>query len=131
VFNKSKLQPGLNTTTATAYQLPERNNMKLKKLLKQVPRLREWAAIGPVQMAELEQFAQLLLDSQHTAVTADSVLVKAGDPVWVISSTGKPELTTVRATQAVTNYFLFGDIPVAHSFSSREVVRQYQQQNPR
>jgi len=28
VFNKSKLQPGLNTTIAIVYQLPERNNMK-------------------------------------------------------------------------------------------------------
>lgn len=105
--------------------------MKLKKLLKQVPRLSEWAAIGPVQMAELEQFAQALLDSQHTAVTADGVLVKAGDPVWVISSTGKPEPTTVQPTQAVTSYFLFGDIPVTHSFSTKDAVRRYQQENPR
>lgn len=100
--------------------------MKLKQLLKQVPRLREWAAIGPVQMAELEQFAQLLLDSQHTAITADGMLVKAGDPVWVISSTGKPEPTTVQSTQAVTNYYLFGQITVAHSFSTQKALRQYQ-----
>jgi hypothetical protein len=131
VFNKSKLQPGLNTTTAIAYQLPERNNMKLKKLLKQTPRLREWADIGPVQMAELEQFAQALLDSQHTAVTADGVLAKPGDPVWVISSTGKPELTAVKPTEAVTGYYLFGDIPVTHSFSTKDAVRRYQQENPR
>ena len=105
--------------------------MKLKKLLKQVPRLREWADIGPVQMAELEQFVQLLLDSQHTAVTSDGVLVKPGDPVWVISSTGKPEPTTVEPTQAVTGYYLFGDIPVAHSFSTVQALRQYQKENPR
>ena len=105
--------------------------MKLKKLLKQVPRLREWADIGPVQMAELEQFAQLLLDSQYTAVTADGVLVKPGDPVWVISSTGKPEPTTVEPTQAVTGYYLFGDIPVQHSFSTVKALRQYQKENPR
>lgn len=105
--------------------------MKLKKLLRQTPRLREWAEIGPVQMAELEQFAQLLLDSQVSAVTADGVLVKPEDPVWVISSTGKPELTTVQPTQAVTSYYLFGDIPVTHSFSTKDAVRRYQQENPR
>lgn len=105
--------------------------MKLKKLLKQVPRLREWADIGPVQRSELEQFAQLLLDSQHTAVTADGVLVKAGDPVWVISSTGKPEPTTVQPTEAVTGYYLFGDIPVALSFSTKQALKQYHQENPR
>lgn len=105
--------------------------MKLKKLLKQVPRLREWADIGPVQMAELEQFVQLLLDSQHTAVTADGVLVKPGDQVWVISSTGKPQPTTVEPTQAVTGYYLFGQIPVTHSFSTEQAVRRYQQENPR
>lgn len=100
--------------------------MKLKKLLEQAPRLRDWAAIGPVQMAELEQFVQLLLNSQHTAVTADGVLVKPGDPVWVISSTGKPEPTTVRPTEAVTSYYLFGQIPVAHSFSTKDALREYQ-----
>lgn len=105
--------------------------MKLKKLLKQVPRLREWSKIGPVQMAELEQFAQLLLDSQHTAVTSDGVLAKPGDQVWVISSTGRPEPTTVQPTEAVTGYYLFGQIPVAHSFSTVEALRRYQRENPR
>lgn len=105
--------------------------MKLKKLLRQTPRLREWADIGPVQRAELEQFAQALLDSQHTAVTADGVLAKPGDPVWVISSTGKPEPTTVKPTEAVTGYYLFGAIPVTHSFSTKDAVRRYQQENPR
>ena len=105
--------------------------MKLKKLLRQTPRLREWANIGPVQMAELEQFAQALLDSQVSAVTADGVLAKPGDPVWVISSTGKPELTTVKPTEAVTGYYLFGAIPVIHSFSTKDAVRRYQQENPR
>lgn len=107
--------------------------MKLKKLLRQTPRLREWANIGPVQRAELEQFAQLLLNQQVSAVTSDGVLVKPGDPVWVISSTGKPEPTTVEPTQAVTGYYLFGDIPVAHSFSTmqalRQYLKQYQQEN--
>lgn len=100
--------------------------MKLQQLLDQTPRLREWAAIGPVQRAELEQFAQALLNSQHTAVTADGALVKPGDPVWVISSSGKPEKTTVQPTQAVTSYYLFGQIPVAHSFSTKDALREYQ-----
>ena len=105
--------------------------MKLQQLLEQTPRLREWADIGPVQMAELEQFAQLLLNQQVSAVTSDGVLVKPGDPVWVISSTGKPEPTTVRPTQAVTSYYLFGQIPVQHSFSTVQALRQYQKENPR
>ena len=105
--------------------------MKLKKLLHQTPRLREWAAIGPVQRAELEQFAQLLLNQQVSAVTADGALVKPGDQVWVISSTGKPEPTTVQPTEAVTGYYLFGDIPVQHSFSTVQALRKFQRENPR
>lgn len=100
--------------------------MNLKQILDQVPRLRAWANIGPVQRAELEQFAQALLDSQHTAVTSDGVLVQPGDQVWVIDGVGIPKPTTVRETQAVTNYYLFGNIPVAHSFSSRQAALDYQ-----
>jgi hypothetical protein len=99
--------------------------MKLKELLDQTPRLRAWAKIGPVQMAELEQFAQTLLDTQATAVTADGVLVEPGDQVWVFSSTGKPTRTTVRKTEAVTDYNLFGNIPVFHSFSTPQAARTY------
>ena len=103
--------------------------MKLQQLLDQTPRLRAWADIGPVQRAELEQFAQALLDSQRTALTADGVLAKPGDPVWVISSTGKPVLTIVQPTQAVTSYYLFDNIPVQHSFSTREAALNYQKHN--
>lgn len=105
--------------------------MNIKELLDNTPRLRAWADIGPVQMAELEQFAQTLLDSQVSAITSDGVLVKPQDKVWVISSTGKPEPTTVQPTQAVTGYYLFGQIPVSHSFSTKQALRQYQQENPR
>lgn len=105
--------------------------MNIKQLLDYTPRLRDWANIGPVQRAELEQFAQLLLNQQVSAITSDGVLVKPGDPVWVISSTGKPEPTTVQPTEAVTGYYLFGDIPVAHSFSTVQALRQYQKENPR
>ena len=103
--------------------------MNLKQLLDQTPRLRAWAAIGPVQRAELEQFAQLLLDSQVTAITCDGVLAKPGDQVWVFSSTGAPKPTTVRPTQSVTNYTLFGNIPVAHSFSTESAAESYRREN--
>ena len=100
--------------------------MNLKQILDQTPRLRAWADIGPVQMAELEQFAQILLDSQHTAITADGVLVKPGDQVWVFSSTGGVQSTTVQATKALTHYYLFDQVPVAHSFSTPEAALEYQ-----
>jgi hypothetical protein len=103
--------------------------MNIKQLLNQTPRLRAWADIGPVQRAELEQFAQLLLNSQHTAVTSDGVLVEPGTEVWIFDSVGAAKPTTVRETQALTNYTLFGNIPVAHSFSSREAAIKYQKQN--
>ena len=103
--------------------------MKLKKLLDQVPRLRAWAAVGPVQRAEVEQFAQILLDSQHTAITSDGILVKPGMEVWILDGVGAAKPTTVRDTQTVTNYYLFGNIPVAHSFSSREAALEYRLEN--
>ena len=103
--------------------------MNIQQILDQVPRLRAWVKIGPVQRSELEQFAQLLLDSQATAVTADGVLVTPGTKVYVFSSTGSVQSTTVQQTEAVTDYYLFGQIPVAHSFSSREAALNYQKHN--
>lgn len=103
--------------------------MNLKQILDQTPRLRDWYNIGPVQRAELEQFAQLLLNSQHTAITSDGVLVKTGADVWVLNGFGTPTQTTVRNTEPVTSYYLFGQIPVAHSFSTRQAAEQYQKAN--
>jgi hypothetical protein len=103
--------------------------MTLKQILDQTPRLRAWADIGPVQRAELEQFAQLILDSQVTAFTADGVGVQPGDQVWVLSSTGTPKPTTVRKTEALTNYTLFGLIPVAHSWSTEQAAEAYRSEN--
>jgi len=103
--------------------------MKLKELLDQVPRLQDWANIGPLQRAELEQFAQALLDSQTTAITADGVLVKPGTKVWVFSSVGRPTKTTVIPTEAVTDYYLFGNIPVQHSFSTKQAAEDYRKHN--
>lgn len=102
--------------------------MNIKTLLDQTPRLRAWADIGPVQRAELEQFAQLLLNQQVAAVTSDGVLVKPGTEVWIIDGVGSVKPTSVRGTQAVTNYYLFGNVPVAHSFSSRQAALDYQRE---
>ncbi len=105
------------------------SEMNLKQILDQTPRLRAWAAIGPVQHAEVEQFAQLLLNSQAAALTADGVLVEAGDPVWVLSSLRTPMPTTVRKLQAYTTYTLFGPVPVAHSWSTRQAANKYLKEN--
>lgn len=100
--------------------------MNLKQILDQTPRLRAWAAIGPVQRAELEQFAEAVLNTRAVGVTADGFFVEPGNQVWVISSTGAPKPTTVQKTQAITNYELFGRIPVSESFLDRKALEQYQ-----
>lgn len=99
----------------------------LKQLLP--PRLLEWSQIGPVQRAELEQFAQAVLDSRAVGVTADGFFVEPGNKVWVISSTGAPKPTTVRKTQALTNYELFGPVPVSESFLDREQLERFIREN--
>ena len=86
--------------------------MNIQEILDQVPRLREWADTGPLQHAELAQFAELVLNSRAVGVTADGYFVEPGNQVWVISSTGAPKPATVCKTQALTNYELFGRIPV-------------------
>lgn len=103
--------------------------MNIKDILDQTPRLRDWYNTGPVQRAELEQFAEAVLNSQTTALTDDGVLVSAGDQVWVFSSLGTPMPTTVRELQAYTTYELFGPVPVTHSWSTREAALNYQTHN--
>jgi hypothetical protein len=103
--------------------------MNLEQILDQTPRLRAWADIGPVQRAELAQFVETVLNSQSVGVTADGFFVEPGNKVWVISSTGAPKPTTVCKTQALTNYELFGRIPVSESFLDRENLRNYQKHN--
>jgi hypothetical protein len=103
--------------------------MDLKTLLDQTPRLRAWAAIGPVQHAELAQFVETVLNSRAVGVTADGYFVEPGNQVWVISSTGAPKPTTVQKTMALTNYELFGRIPVSESFLDIQQLRNYQKQN--
>lgn len=103
--------------------------INLKQLLDATPRLRAWSEIGPVQHAELTQFVEAVLDSRATAVTADGFFVESGNKVWVISSTGAPKPATVEKTQALTNYELFGRIPVAHSWLDKQNLENYQKYN--
>jgi hypothetical protein len=103
--------------------------MNIQEILDQTPRLKAWADIGPVQHAELARFVEAVLNSRATAITADGVLVGSGHTVWVLSSTGRPVTTTVRPTQALTNYTLFGLIPVAHSWSTEAAAENYRKHN--
>lgn len=111
------VQEGLQRTTS--------NKMNIKQLLETTPRLRDWYNIGPVQCSEVEQFAQAVLDSRAVGVTADGYFAEPGNKVWVLNGVGTPTQTTVQPTQALTNYTLFGPIPVAHSFSSRKAALEY------
>ena len=100
-------------------------NKDFRELLNYYPRLKSFYEIGVVQRTELEAFVNAALQADMVAVTADGEIVQAGDPVWVFSSTGKIEPTTVREPNVVTNYELFGKIPVSHSFSSEQAAQNY------
>jgi len=100
--------------------------MNLQQILDTTPRLRAWADIGQVQRAELEQFAEAVLNSRVTAITYDGVGVNHCDRVWVLSSLKIPTTPTVKIAQAYTNYLLRGDlVPVAQSFSSEAAANNY------
>lgn len=103
--------------------------MNIKEILANTPRLRAWADIGPVQRAELEHFAHAVLEQKAQAITSDGVLVAADTEVWIFDGIGSIKPTSVRSTEALTNYYLFGNIPVAHSFSTREAADAYRKQN--
>ena len=103
--------------------------MTLEQILETTPRLRDWASIGPTQRAELVHFAQQLLDAQVVGITADGVGVKPNTKVYVFSGTGSVQSTTVQPTEAVTDYYLFGNIPVAHSCSTRTAAEAYRREN--
>jgi len=125
-FGCIPLQPLPEQTTAI---VPQSTKTDFDTLLNQTPRLRAWANIGPVQRAELTQFAEAVLNSQVSAVTSDGVGVKPGDQVWVLSSLGTPMPTTVRELQAYTTYELFGPVPVAHSWSTKTAANNYLEHN--
>jgi hypothetical protein len=101
-------------------------NKDFRELLEYYPRLKSFYEIGPVQRTELEAFVNAALQADMVAVTADGELVQEGDTVWVFSSTRTPTATTVQELRALTNYTLFGKIPVSESFSSEQAARNYQ-----
>jgi hypothetical protein len=103
--------------------------MNIKDILDTVPRLRDWYNTGPVQHAELALFVETVLSSRASGVTADGYFVQPGNKVWVISSTGTPKSATVCKTQALTDYELFGPIPVSQSFLDVEQLLNYQKHN--
>lgn len=100
-------------------------NKAFRELLEYYPRLKNFYEIGVVQRTELEAFVNAALQSEMVAVTADGELVQAGDTVYVLSSTGKIESTRVQKPEVVTDYYLFGDIPVTSSFSSKKAAQIY------
>jgi hypothetical protein len=103
--------------------------MDLKTLLNQTPRLRAWADIGPVQHAELTQFVQNILDQCAAGVTADGFFANPGDRVWVVDGIGAIKPTTVSTPKATTNYYLFGNIPVEHSWMDRQNLEKHLKYN--
>lgn len=104
-------------------------NTDFRELLDYYPRLRAWYNIGPLQRCELEAFVDAGIQAGITAVTADGELVSPGDTVYIFDSVGAIKPTTVQQTQALTNYTLFGNIPVAHSWSSKQAALNYQKYN--
>ena len=98
----------------------------LRELIDYLQRLKSFYEIGVVQRTELEAFVNAALQADMVAVTADGELVQEGDTVWVFSSTRTPTATTVQELKALTNYELFGKIPVSESFSSEQAARNYQ-----
>lgn len=62
----------------------------------------------------------------YMAKTFDNKDVEEGDKVWVIGSCGIHEATVL---PPVTNYELFGPIPVSRSFSTKEAAAKYKEKN--
>jgi len=104
-------------------------NKDFRELLDHYPRLKSFYEIGVVQRTELEAFVNSALKADMVGVTADGELVQAGDTVWVFSSTRVPKPTTVQELRALTDYELFGKIPVSESFSSEQAALNYQKYN--
>jgi hypothetical protein len=103
--------------------------MNLNTLLDSTPRLRAWYKVGPVQRAELEHLVQQLINYRDYGLTADGELVCAGTKVWVLDSLGKPTKAAMLPLEALTDYYLFDQIPVAHSFSTRQAALDYKRAN--
>ena len=101
------------------------SNSDFRELLNYYPRLKSFYEIGPLQRCELEAFVNSALQADMVGVTADGELVQAGDTVYVLSSTGKIESATVEEPEVVTDYYLYTNVPVSSSFSSKQAAQTY------
>lgn len=68
-----------------------------------------------------ERIADALADQRPT--TADGVRVAPGDTVWVLGSVDVHE-ARVRPLDALTDYYLFGLLPVSESYSTQKAALQ-------
>lgn len=95
--------------------------MKLSLLLKNTPRLLDWYNIGPVQRAELEDFASLILMSWAKGVTLDGYLVEDSDPVWFLAK--RSDIKVLLVSQLLDNPY--EAIPISQSFYERKNCENY------
>ena len=58
-------------------------------------------------------------------MTQDGKEVQTGDTVWVFGSIGDLHATKVKPTVQVTDYYLFGNIPVSDSFSTKKAAQDW------
>jgi len=65
-------------------------------------------------LEELKQYRDMF-------TTADGIIVKPGDTIWVNGSTS---ISDAHVRSACTTYDYFGPIPVDHSYSTKEAANQ-------
>ena len=73
---------------------------------------------------ENSQIVSLLEELKHYRdmfTTADDVIVKPGDTIWVNGSTS---ISDAHVRSACTTYDYFGPITVDHSYSTKEAANQ-------
>jgi hypothetical protein len=98
----------------------------VKQILEHFPRLQSWYNVGPVQRAELAEFAAAIC-AENMAVTADYRLVSPGDQVWVLA--GVEDVVETTVLEPVTAYEHYRPVPVAHSFSTEQAARTHLKYN--
>lgn len=79
-------------------------------------------------LADLIPLMQQAADALETMqpITADGVRVSPGDKVWVNGSVDVHE-TRVRPMHALTEYYLYGLLPVSESFSTKKAALRARQ----
>ena len=79
-------------------------------------------------LADLIPLMQQAADALETMqpITADGVRVSPGDKVWVIGSVDVHE-ARVRPLDALTDYYLFGLLPVSGAYSTEKAALQARQ----